>query len=81
LAPDARSRGDRSAQPTRPSRVLRRALARGRAVEDTIAAYRADLEQLARSQKPFEQIKERDLFAFLASRGGRPSSAARRLDR
>jgi integrase/recombinase XerD len=48
--------------------------------KNTIAAYRADLEQLAAfSKKPFEQIEEQDLFAFLASRGGRASSAARRV--
>src|SRR5687767_3534633 len=48
--------------------------------KNTIAAYRADLEQLAAfSKKPIEEIKEQDLFAFLASRGGRASSAARRV--
>ncbi|HYD56190.1 MAG TPA: site-specific tyrosine recombinase XerD [Burkholderiales bacterium] len=48
--------------------------------KNTISAYRADLEQLARfSDKPLTALGEQDLFAFLASRRGRASSAARRV--
>jgi integrase/recombinase XerD len=48
--------------------------------KNTIASYRADLEQLAGfSRKPLLEVAERDLFAFLASRKGRASSAARRV--
>jgi integrase/recombinase XerD len=43
---------------------------------NSIAAYRADLEQLAR-RKALLQVGEAELFAFLASRKGRASSAAR----
>jgi len=47
---------------------------------NTIAAYRADLEQLVRViQKDPVDATEADLFAFLASRKGRASSAARRV--
>jgi integrase/recombinase XerD len=48
---------------------------------NTIAAYRADLEQLASFLKnePLEKVKEQNLFAFLGSRKGRASSAARRV--
>ncbi len=47
---------------------------------NTIEAYRADLQQLAAfAKKQFSEITEADLFAFLASRGGRTSSAARRV--
>jgi integrase/recombinase XerD len=46
--------------------------------KNTIASYRADLEQLGRfSKKPFLQVQEQDLYAFMASRKGRASSAAR----
>ena len=45
---------------------------------NSIASYRADLEQLAR-MKPLLEVGEADLFAFLASRKGRASSAARRV--
>jgi integrase/recombinase XerD len=46
--------------------------------KNTIASYRADLEQLGGfSKKGFLKIGEQDLFAFMASRGGRASSAAR----
>ena len=46
--------------------------------KNTIAAYRADLEQLGGfSKKGFLKIEEHDLFAFMASRKGRASSAAR----
>jgi integrase/recombinase XerD len=46
--------------------------------KNTIASYRADLEQLGGfSKKGFLKIDEQDLFAFMASRGGRASSAAR----
>ena len=43
---------------------------------NTIASYRADLEQLGR-RKNLLEVGEADLFAFLASRKGRASSAAR----
>ncbi|HYG54562.1 MAG TPA: site-specific tyrosine recombinase XerD [Burkholderiales bacterium] len=48
---------------------------------NTIASYRADLEQLAQflKDRPLDQASEADLFAFLASRQGRASSAARRV--
>ena len=48
---------------------------------NTIASYRADLEQLVRflRGKALEQAAEADLFGFLASSGGRASSAARRV--
>jgi integrase/recombinase XerD len=46
--------------------------------KNTIASYRADLEQLGGfSKKGFLKIDEQDLFAFMASRRGRASSAAR----
>jgi integrase/recombinase XerD len=46
--------------------------------KNTIASYRADLEQLGGfSKKGFLKIDEQDLFAFMASRKGRASSAAR----
>jgi integrase/recombinase XerD len=44
--------------------------------KNTIASYRADLEQLAIS-KDLLQVGEADLFGFLASRKGRASSVAR----
>jgi integrase/recombinase XerD len=47
---------------------------------NTIASYRADLEQLARFlKKDLVQVVEADLFAFLATRKGKASSAARRV--
>ena len=47
---------------------------------NTIAAYRADLEQLAAFlKKDFAKVEEAELFAFLGSRKGRASSAARRV--
>jgi integrase/recombinase XerD len=47
---------------------------------NTIAAYRADLEQLEKIvQKKLVDASEADLFAFLASKKGRASSAARRV--
>jgi integrase/recombinase XerD len=46
--------------------------------KNTIAAYRTDLEQLAAfHSKNLLDVKELDLFAFLASRKGKGSSAAR----
>ncbi|HWA38162.1 MAG TPA: site-specific tyrosine recombinase XerD [Burkholderiales bacterium] len=46
--------------------------------KNTMAAYRADLEQLAAfSGKGLVAISEQDLFAFLAERKGRATSAAR----
>ena len=83
MAADARSRGDRVRARTVDAALD--AFCDALWLEDglsknTIAAYRADLEQLAAfSKKPFEQIQEQDLFAFMASRGGRASSAARRV--
>ena len=48
--------------------------------KNTISSYRADLEQLASfSRKSLLEVAEQDLFAFLASRKGRASSAARRV--
>jgi integrase/recombinase XerD len=44
--------------------------------KNTIASYRTDLEQLA-ARKGLLLVEETDLFAFLASRKGRASSAAR----
>jgi integrase/recombinase XerD len=48
---------------------------------NTIAAYRADLEQFASflNKTPLEKAGEAQLFAFLGSRKGRASSAARRV--
>jgi integrase/recombinase XerD len=43
---------------------------------NTIASYRTDLEQLA-ARKDLLEVDEADLFAFLAARRGRASSAAR----
>lgn len=46
--------------------------------KNTMAAYRTDLEQLAAfSTKDLVAVAEEDLFAFLASRKGRATSAAR----
>ena len=48
--------------------------------KNTIAAYRGDLEQLgSHLRKNLLEGDEADLFAFLASRKGRASSAARRV--
>ena len=48
--------------------------------KNTISSYRADLLQLgAFLKKDFLKIDEADLFAFLGSRKGRASSAARRV--
>ena len=47
---------------------------------NTLAAYRADLEQLgAHIRKPLVEADEADILGFLASRRGRSSSAARRV--
>ncbi|MGH8724353.1 MAG: site-specific tyrosine recombinase XerD [Burkholderiales bacterium] len=47
---------------------------------NTISSYRADLEQLGEFlKKDFLKVDESDLFAFLGSRKGRASSAARRV--
>ena len=47
---------------------------------NTLAAYRADLEQLgAHIRKPLVEADEADVLDFLASRRGRSSSAARRV--
>jgi integrase/recombinase XerD len=46
--------------------------------KNSIASYRSDLEQLGRfSKNSFLRLEEQDLFAFMASRKGRASSAAR----
>jgi integrase/recombinase XerD len=83
LAADARGRGDRvRAQAVDASLD---AFCDALWLEDglsknSIAAYRADLELLAASTKtPLLKLQEQDLFTFLASRGGRASSAARRI--
>ena len=49
--------------------------------KNTLASYRRDLEQFAVFLKktPLEKAREEDLFAFLAARRGRASSAARML--
>jgi integrase/recombinase XerD len=48
--------------------------------KNTIAAYRADLEQLAAFlRKGLAHAAEQDLFAFFAAKAGRASSAARRV--
>ncbi len=48
--------------------------------KNTIASYRADLQQLgAFLKKDYLKVEEADLFAFLGSRKGRASSAARRV--
>jgi len=49
--------------------------------KNTLSSYRRDLEQLALFLKktPLERATEVDLFAFLAARRGRSSSAARML--
>ena len=48
--------------------------------KNTISSYRADLLQLgAFLKKDFLKVDEADLFAFLGSRQGRASSAARRV--
>jgi integrase/recombinase XerD len=47
---------------------------------NTIASYRADLQQLSHfTKKNLLSLSEADLFAFLGSRKGRASSAARRV--
>ena len=47
---------------------------------NTIASYRADLEQLAKFlNRDLLKAEEADLFGFLGSRKGRASSAARRV--
>ena len=47
---------------------------------NTIAAYRADLQQLAaHAKKDLLKVQEEDLFGFLAASKGRASSAARRV--
>ena len=83
MAADARSRGDRVRAPAVNAALdafcdalwLEDGLAK-----NSIAAYRADLEQLAAfSRKDLLKASETDLFAFLASRGGRATSAARRV--
>ncbi len=48
--------------------------------KNTISAYRADLAQLEDFlRKDFVEAREADLFAFLAAKKGRASSAARRV--
>ena len=83
MAADARGRRDRVRAPAVSAALdafcdalwLEDGLAK-----NSIAAYRADLEQLvAFSRKQLVEVGEQDLFAFLASRGGRATSAARRV--
>jgi integrase/recombinase XerD len=79
LAADARSRGDRVRADALDAFCDALWLEDGLA-KNSIAAYRADLEQLAAfSKKDLLKVSETDLFAFLASRGGRATSAARRV--
>jgi len=49
--------------------------------KNTLEAYRRDLAQLAAFLKgrALRQAREQDLFAFLAARRGRSTSAARML--
>jgi integrase/recombinase XerD len=49
--------------------------------KNTISSYRADLQQLSSflKDKNLSGAKEENLFAFLASKKGRASSAARRV--
>ncbi|HEX9397728.1 MAG TPA: site-specific tyrosine recombinase XerD [Burkholderiales bacterium] len=48
--------------------------------KNTISSYRADLSQFALFlDRDLQQAEEKDLFAFLASRKGKASSAARRV--
>jgi integrase/recombinase XerD len=82
LAPRARSAGVRAKAVTQDG--LLDAFCDALWLEDglsrnTIAAYRTDLAQLAAFLKnlPLEKVKEENLFAFLGSRKGRASSAAR----
>ena len=83
MAADARSRGDRVRAATVNATLD--AFCDALWLEDglsknSIAAYRADLQQLAAfAKKEITAIEEKDLFAFLAARGGRASSAARRV--
>jgi integrase/recombinase XerD len=83
LAPRARSAGVRAKAVTEDG--LLDAFCDALWLEDglsrnTIAAYRADLEQLAAFlKKDFAKVEEAELFAFLGSRKGRASSAARRV--
>jgi integrase/recombinase XerD len=86
LAARARSAGIRAqALKGKPGDALLDAFCDALWLEDglarnTIASYRADLEQLsAFARKDLLRADERDLFAFLASRKGRASSAARRV--
>jgi len=79
LAADARSRGDRVRADSLDAFCDALWLEDGLS-KNSIAAYRADLEQLAAfTKKEITRIEEKDLYAFLASRGGRASSAARRV--
>ena len=79
MAADARSRGDRVRADSLDAFCDALWLEDGLS-KNSIAAYRADLEQLAAfTKKDIARIEEQDLFAFLASRAGRASSAARRV--
>jgi integrase/recombinase XerD len=79
LAADARSRRDRVRADALDAFCDALWLEDGLA-KNSIAAYRADLEQLASfSRKPITRLAEKDIFAFLAARGGRATSAARRV--
>jgi integrase/recombinase XerD len=82
LAPDARGAGVRAAG---LNQGLLDAFCDALWLEDglarnTIASYRIDLQQLSQFlNKDLLKASEADLFAFLASRKGRASSAARRV--
>jgi integrase/recombinase XerD len=79
LAADARSRGDRVRADALDAFCDALWLEDGLS-RNTIEAYRADLQQLAGfAKKALQKVEEKDLFAFLAARGGRASSAARRV--
>ena len=86
MAADARGARIRAeAIKSKPSDALLDAFCDALWLEDglsrnTIASYRADLEQFSRFlKKDLSEAGEENLFAFLGSRKGRASSAARRV--
>ena len=80
MAPDARSRRDRVRADAALDAFCDALWLEDGLSRNTIEAYRADLEQLAAfTGKNLEKTEEKDLYAFLASRKGRASSAARRV--
>ena len=85
MAADARAQRRRVRAPAL-SQALLDAFADALWLEDglsknTLSSYRRDLEQFAVFLKrtPLEEAREQDLFGFLASRGGKATSAARML--